>query len=116
MFSYKKNRNKSPPYLDNQTKRYIPPPMQLKKMEKPTLLGNLMGGLTHGFSFGAGSELAHQGMKKVFTQEQSNQQHSENEFQQELCKQLKNEYDKCILNAGECQALNETLKNICKIK
>lgn len=115
MFSQKKNRNKSL-YLNNQSKNmYIPPPIKTKKIEKPSIMSNLLSGITQGFSFGAGSELAHQGMKKVFSQKESNQTIQENEFQHELCNQLKEEYNKCILNVGDCHALNETLKNICKI-
>lgn len=115
MLSYNKKKQTKSPYLNNQLKnKYILPPMSPKKIEKPSILGNILSGVTHGFSFGAGSELAHQGMKKVFTQEQSNEHH-ENKFQQELCAQLKDEYNKCILNVSDCQALNNTLKKLCKI-
>jgi len=114
MFSQKKNRNKSH-YLGGQQKNmYIPAPLHTKKIEKPSLFSNILSGITHGFSFGAGSELAHQGMKKVFTQDKSNEDKQQNNIlQEEICNQLKEEYNKCIINSGDCKALNETLQNIC---
>jgi len=119
MFSQKKNRNKSP-YLSEQQKNiYIPRPLLNKKIEKPSLFSNLISGITHGFSFGAGSELAHQGMKKIFNQEQPNEPNEPKQqnhiLQEDICNQIKQEYNKCMIYTGDCKELNDALQNICKI-
>lgn len=94
----------------------IPPPMKLKKIKQPSLMNDMLSGIFQGFSFGAGSEIAHQGLKKVFDKgEQNNNESKKNHFQEELCNQLKDEYKKCLFNNNNCENMEETLKTICSI-
>ena len=116
MFSQKKNRNKSPYVNEQQKNIYIPRPLLTKKIEKPSLFSKLISGITHGFSFGSGSELAHKGIKKIFNQGQSNEPNQHNNIlQEDICNQIKQEYNKCMIYTGDCKELNDALQNLCKI-
>jgi len=103
--SFIKNKNKNNQNLN------IPPPLKTNKINKSPLMKHMISGIFQGFSFGTGSEIAHQGLKKVFHKEEL----QENHFQEEMCNQLRDEYKKCILNLDNCKNIEETLKTICSI-
>ena len=114
MFNRQKNEKKN--FIKNNNTLNIPPPLKTYKTKKPFIMKDMISGIFHGFSFGAGSEIAHQGLKKVFDKgEKNNNESNKNHFQEEVCNQLRDEYKKCILNLDNCKNIEETLKTICSI-
>ena len=38
-----------------------------------------------------------------------------NILQEDICNQIKQEYNKCMIYTGDCKELNDALQNLCKI-
>ena len=85
------------------------PPSQ--KQQSPGIFSSLFGGVLHGFSFGAGSSIAHE----MFRENQTIPQESTTKTN---CKIFQSEYERFCSNyelrdEEKCQKLVEDLKMLC---
>jgi len=96
----KKNKNHPPA-----PKNYPPPPNNNEK--SPSVLSSIAGGLLHGFSFGAGSEIAHRTIETVSGPRTI---HVENNNTELNCLQIQELYNKCLtVPNNECSHIHDML-------
>lgn len=71
----------------------------------------IWSGILNGFSFGAGSHLAHVGLDKILHNSSNN---TSNSTSNEMCKKIENEYKKCIMDMDNCKKIGLLYKELCE--
>lgn len=108
---YKTQQKKQKQQKQLHTNTRPPPPSTPPPRSTPnsntSILGSIAGGLLHGFSFGAGSEIAH---KTIETVAGPRTIHIENNNTDLNCLQIQELYNKCLtVPNNECSHIHDML-------